>query len=278
MISAFLGLTVALSSVFYLLIIVSGKFEGAGGRYATGIMWCPGIAALCTYLIYRVPIEEIGWSLGKTRFLAWGYFIPFIYIFVSYLIIWSTGLGGFPNPEFVRYCVDEIGLHYVPSWMEVTIFIGLQAIFGFVRSCANALGEEIGWRGLLVPQLFKKYGYSRTSLISGLIWAIWHFPVLLFADYNEGTVWWYDLTCFTVLVIAMSFILTWLRMRTGNIWSSVFLHASHNLFIQDIFSPITIKRHYTRFAADEFGFVLPVLVIIMAWWFWRHKEKIPVPT
>jgi hypothetical protein len=47
-IRTFLVLTFSFSSVFYALMIVSGHVGGGAGRYATGIMWCPGLAALVT--------------------------------------------------------------------------------------------------------------------------------------------------------------------------------------------------------------------------------------
>ena len=73
--------------------------------------------------------------------------------------------------------------------------------FGLVKSIANALGEEIGWRGFLVPELFKTTGLTGTALFSGVVWALWHYPVLIGADYNAGTPTWYGLTCFTVAVL-----------------------------------------------------------------------------
>lgn len=49
----FLPITLALSSVFYFLIIRSGMTSGGFGTYATGIMWCPGISALITMWILK---------------------------------------------------------------------------------------------------------------------------------------------------------------------------------------------------------------------------------
>ena len=91
------------------------------------------------------------------------------------------------------------------------------ASVGLVHSIANGLGEEIGWRGFLVPELFKTMGFTATALFSGIIWALWHYPVLIGADYNAGTPAWYGLICFTVMILAISFIFAWMRLKSGSL-------------------------------------------------------------
>jgi membrane protease YdiL (CAAX protease family) len=54
-----------------------------------------------------------------------------------------------------------------------------------IRDFATVIGEEIGWRGFLVPEFAKTQSFPATALITGFIWAIWHYPVLLFADYHS---------------------------------------------------------------------------------------------
>ncbi len=96
---------------------------------------------------------------------------------------------------------------------------------------SSALGEEIGWRGFLVPELAKRMSFARVSLLSGIIWTSWHSPILLFADYNAGTNRWYALGCFAVTVTAASFLYAWLTLKSGSLWPAALLHASHNLFV-----------------------------------------------
>ena len=67
-IRTFLLLTFAFSSVFYAFIIVSGHIAGGAGRYATGIMWCPGFAALVACRIHAVRISVLGWHWAGFRY------------------------------------------------------------------------------------------------------------------------------------------------------------------------------------------------------------------
>src|SRR5262245_59028340 len=272
MIRTFLVLTFVFSAVFYVLVIVSGHIAGGTGRYATGIMWCPGFAALVTCRIHTVPISVLGWHWAGFRYMVASYLVPAVYALVAYAVIWGTSLGSFPNPTFLRESVAAVGIDAMPPWAAAMLMVLLNAVYGFIRSCANALGEEIGWRGLLTPQLVSTWGFTGASLITGCIWAVWHYPILLFADYNLGTPGWYALPCFTMGVIGASVIYTWFRLKTGSLWTATFLHASHNLFVQAIFTPLTGDTGPTRYAVDEFGFVLPLVICATAVWFWRRRD------
>jgi CAAX protease family protein len=277
-VAIYLTITLALSCIFYFLIIYSGMTGGGKGLYATGIMWCPGISALITMKILKRDFTNLGWKWGKTKYQIWSYIIPIFYALIAYLIIWAFGWGGFYNKEFVNGLSKSFGLGQIANGFIIALYVILAGVFGTIRSAANALGEEIGWRGFLVPELYKTQGYTRTALISGFIWSLWHMPILLFADYNAGTPFWYALSCFTVMIISTSFIYTWLRLKSNSLWTGVILHAAHNLFIQGIFTPLTYDTGKTKYFTDEFGIVLPIVCIGFAVYFWiRRKELNSVP-
>ncbi|MBV8216279.1 MAG: CPBP family intramembrane metalloprotease, partial [Verrucomicrobia bacterium] len=128
--------------------------------------------------------------------------------------------------------------------------------------------------GFLVPELFKTTGLTGTALFSGLVWALWHYPALIGADYNAGTPVWYGLSCFTVMVLAISFFFAWLRLKSGSLWTATLLHASHNLYIQAIFTPLTRKSGDTAWFIDEFGAVLPIVCIAFAIFFWSKRGEL----
>jgi membrane protease YdiL (CAAX protease family) len=98
------------------------------------------------------------------------------------------------------------------------------------------LGED--WRGFLVPELAKRMSYTKTSLLSGFIWAAWHSPLLLFADYNVGTNRWYALL-FQFHVHLHELMLAWFSLKSESLGARGAFHASHNVFFPVVFDSLT---------------------------------------
>ena len=274
-IGLFLSLTLLLSCVFYALIIATGHVGGAKGMYVLGMMWSPGVAALLTCRLRGEGFGRLGWNWGAWRWQWLAYLVPLGYATVAYAIIWSTGLGGYGNPEFIDSLGKTLGWSGAPAWSNTLVYFVLFGTVGMVRSMAAALGEEIGWRGFLTPAMVDRFGFTGGSLLTGAIWGTWHLPILLFADYNAGTPWWFSMPCFFVQVMSASVVMTWLRLRSGSLWTAVVVHASHNLFIQMFFTPITESRGaITPYAIDEFGFVMPLVMAVFAVLFWRRRHEV----
>ncbi len=270
----YLLLTVALSSVFWFLIIKSGHVGAGGGLYVAALMWCPASAALLTCKILGRDVKSLAWKWGNPRYQVMSYLIPLGYATFTYVIVWLTGLGGFYNKQFVTAVGNRFGLGPLPAWASIALYLFFAGTTGVIRGAATALGEEIGWRGFLVPELAKRTNFTATALISGSLWAMWHYPILIFADYNAGTPTWYSLTCFSVMVIALGFVFAWMRLKSGSLWTGVLLHASHNLFIQAFFDPLTADTGRTKYIIGEFGAALPITVVVLAAYFWTRRGEV----
>ena len=273
----YLLLTLVLSSVFWFLIIKSGHVGAGGGLYVAALMWCPASAALLTCKILGRDVKSLAWKWGQPRYQVMSYLIPLGYATLTYAIVWLTRLGGFYNQQFVTAVGNRFGLGPLPGWLSIALYLFFAGTTGVIRGCATALGEEIGWRGFLVPELAKRTSFTATALISGSLWAMWHYPILIFADYNAGTPTWYSLTCFTVMVIGLGFVFAWMRLKSGSLWTGVLLHASHNLFIQAFFDPLTADTGRTKYVIGEFGAALPLTVIVLAVYFWLRRGEVSQP-
>ena len=253
----YLALTLALSSIFYVVIISSGSLKAGGGLYVLGLMWSPGIAALVTRLVHQRNLRGEGWGWGETRWQALSYFLPLAYAGAAYGLVWLLRLGGIGKFE-----------------RNLLFFVTV----GTAQSCLSALGEELGWRGLLVPELARLTDFTRTAAISGAIWTLWHTPLILFADYNSGTPKAYALLCFAVMVMGISFAFAWLRLRSGSVWTGMLLHASHNLWIQGFFDRVTVDTGQTRWFTTEFGAALAIAAVVLGYIFWRGRNRLPSTT
>src|ERR1700745_4317930 len=183
------------SSVFYFLMLRAHSLGGGGGLYVTGIMWCAALAAFTTLRLNGRSGADLGWKWPARKYAAMSWYVPLLYAGIAYAIVWISGLGGFPNHEFMQGLVGRLGQGLSPAASTV-LYVLLTGSLGLVQSMARALGEEIGWRGFLVPELAKTMGFTSTALISGIVWAGWHYPLLIWGDYNHGTPRWYRLPCF----------------------------------------------------------------------------------
>lgn len=243
-VAAYLVLVFGLSVIWYVPII-NGHGLSQGFGYVAALMWSPAIAAVATQLIFRRTVSGLGWQWPSLRWIGFGYFLPIAYSIVAYGSVWLTGFG-------------KLDLANAPP--KMTVFVGL----GTLVSLATATGEEIGWRGFLVPALARRLSFAQVGFVSGLIWAVWHLPLVVFSDYNAGTPVWYGVLCFTIGVVAMSFFMAWLRLRARSFWPTAFLHASHNLYVQGFFDRVTVDTGVTRWLTGEFGAVFVAAVVLTA--------------
>lgn len=256
----YLLLAFALSSIFYYLILSPGK--GKMGMLVMGLMWSPGVAGLATRLIYQGNLRGIGWGWGKTRYQVLGYCLPLAGGLLVYGLTWLTGLGGFKGALSNRP-------------LPVSLF--LLATVGFLINAVYALGEELGWRGLLVPELAKVTSFGGTAAISGAVWILYHYPLILFGDYHSAAPRWWSLLFFSLDIAAASVVFAWLRLRSGSVWTVVILHASHNLFLQEVFDPLTVNRGRTEYWTTEFGLGMTLFYGVVAYLCWRRRGELPLP-
>lgn len=270
---SFLFLAFAFSSVPYYLMIHSGRIGIGNGMVSAFLMWCPGLAAFATCGLSGIDVGTLGWNWRPARYQAWAYLIPILYSLPVYLGVWIFIRGSFSFSTFVDSVGESFGTHS-PRAAALLLGIPLYASIGVVGGVARTLGEEIGWRGFLLPRLVQQTGFTWGCLLSGCVWAVWHYPVLLFADYNAGTSPAYALTCFTLMVFAASFIWGWLRLKSKSVWTSAILHASHNAFIQAIFDRMTAPTGRTLYVTTEFGGGLVVTMGILAIYLWSRRKEV----
>jgi CAAX protease family protein len=242
-VAAYLLFTFALSSVFYFLIAKSGQVGRGWGAYIGCLMWCPGVAALLSCKYLGRDLSTLGWKWGKTRYEIACYLIPLGYA--------DEALGKH-RLVFLLYCDDHSrsGLRYCTRGGNRLARISCTGACQTtqLRCDCHHFGTRLG----------------RVALSD----------FLLADGYSGGTPVWYYLPLFTLLLPAISFVWTWMRLKSGSIRPGVVLHAAHNTFIQQFFDPLTVDKSRTRYIAGEFGAGLAAISILMAFYFWKRQNEV----
>ena len=133
----------------------------------------------------------------------------------------------FPFPlAFVAAGLYRLAGGAAPGNMGLSV--GFWAGLIILNLLQGATGEEAGWRGFALPRLQETHGPVRASLILGLIWNFWHLPLWLLSGYSGLDLLIYVLA-FSVSIIALTFLLTWISSKTPNsLVPIVITHFSFN--------------------------------------------------
>jgi membrane protease YdiL (CAAX protease family) len=105
--------------------------------------------------------------------------------------------------------------------------VGATIFFAFSVVPGSALGEEIGWRGYVLPRLQSRMSALSAALLIAPIWGLWHLPLWLTGDPVKTPTFY---VAFFASVFPMSVLLTWVYNSTGgSLLMVVILHATVNL-------------------------------------------------
>jgi membrane protease YdiL (CAAX protease family) len=117
--------------------------------------------------------------------------------------------------------------------MESITFISTSELLPLilVTATGGALGEELGWRAYALNVFQKKYSPIKSALLIGLIWGLWHLPLMLFSGYSGLELLYY---CFSFLlaIISVSVVITYFYNKGRNVLIAMWIHFLFNFFIQ----------------------------------------------
>lgn len=270
----FLGWLLLLSSGFWLLtwLAATGRWTFGAPQtrewFVTGLMWCPGIAALLACAGLRKPLASLGLGLPHGRYLGFGYLYPVGYLTLAYAAIWGLEIGTLDAAPLAQEAGRRYSLQAAPVLLAA-LSIALTASIGVLAELGRSLGEELGWRGFLVPELCRRYRLELAGVLSGLLWALWHFPLALGGGFGALPAW-YALGCFVLTVVSVAYVCAWLRWRSGSVWPAVMLHSVHNALLFPVFDGMTAANGaVTAYFTGETGIALTVVNLAGALLLWR---------
>lgn len=245
---SFLLVSFGLAWLFFLLPLAFGN--PGTPTYQTTVMicwslamWAPGIASIITTrFINKQPLSTLNMRhFGPWRIYVLAWLVPPLLAIVTGMLTLLLGAGKLDlSFSFIRETLKAAPgeTNLSPSTI-VAIQIALAFTFAPLFNTVFAMGEELGWRGFLLPKLMP-LGQWKAILISSAIWGLWHAPAVVQGLNYPG---------YPVLGIAMMIVwcmligvgISWVYLKTQSPWAPALAHGSLNatvgipmLFLKDV--------------------------------------------
>ena len=213
------------------------------GILAPAMMLTPGIAAIVVVFLARTPRHHRARFLGLWPLRPAGRTVWFLVaalvgtLLIGFVTVAVAALFGWLKLDLVNFSgLTELNEAALPEGMDPSILpparwlvafqLALMPIVAIIPNSLLALGEELGWRGWLLPAL-RPLGTWPALVISGAIWGVWHAPLTLLG-HNYGLLDWRGVALMTVNCVIWGALFGWLRLRTGSVWPAVVAHGALN--------------------------------------------------
>lgn len=133
--------------------------------------------------------------------------------------LWYLVAFGLPfGAQLASILINPLFGAAAPAWGNIPAFSEMLPIIAIYAVFSGPLGEEPGWRGFATPRLLASHSALAGSLVLGVIWAVWHFPLGLVGDLSL-----YD----TINVVVAGIVFTWLYQNTGSVLLAILMHVTH---------------------------------------------------
>ena len=229
-----------------------------GSRITEIIMFTPLAAVLLMLLV----ITRDGYSAAAWRKLGllqaglrgWSLalLVPLFALSFAYGIVWISGMATLVSPP---------GLGSISSFLlDLVVSIAVVSLLG-------GIGEEIGWRGYLLPRL-SGLGVRWAMVLTGLLHGIWHLPVILWTPFYHGAGNRFVIIPLFVLTLTVAGICYgYLRLTTGSVWPAALAHGAFNV-LWERFNTVTVAGSplTVEYLAGESGVLTLLALAATAGW------------
>ncbi|GLV60696.1 abortive infection protein [Dictyobacter sp. S3.2.2.5] len=228
-------------------------------------MYGPAVSCLLVRWLRREGFADAGLRLasrdqrGTWRWYLAAYLVPLLVLAVGLCLSLLLGWQRWILPDTMRQ------LHLSPAILAGILAALPMVVVGLVMIVT--FGEELGWRGYLLPRLLP-LGQTRAALLIGVIWGLWHIPTILLDDHGFGAALpWLSIPAWTVVITFYSIFLTWLRTGSSSIWPGVLAHAVLNTYTSFSFASFSVTN---RYLGSPIGLVTMIpFALLDLWIIWR---------
>jgi membrane protease YdiL (CAAX protease family) len=129
------------------------------------------------------------------------------------------------------------------------------------------LGEEVGWRGFLLPYFLQRFSPVTSSILVGIIWAFWHLANFLIPEFPHYGL---PFTAYVVIVVSYSVLFTWLYLRTeGSLLVAIIFHAALNLFSID--GIVAAREYWLRAVVYSLAAIIVIVTTLRIKHVFQHQ-------
>ena len=251
-------------------------------------MFCPLVSVLLVQKFWLHQPTGISWKVqGKRRFWLAAWFGPAVLTLlgaVLYFAVFPSRLD-FSGSWLVAAYGGEMDAQTLRSQLGVSTgsYLLQNGLFAVLLAPAinmfPALGEEVGWRGYMMPRLKERLGLLNGRLLGGIIWGVWHWPLMLLVGYEYGTNYLgaplLGLVVWCVVCFALNTLLDWLYEKTGCIWVPAIAHGALNAVAS---MPVVLTdpaeaSYYTVLGPMPIGLIGMLPVLAVAVWLTLRQMK-----
>ena len=229
-----------LASIFYV------KNPGKIGKSIFQIGLCVTMyTPLLATLIQNKTLKGMGWKpklKGNIKWIFWAMLVPALAVTLGAVLFFCIYPDLFDSTasSYLRKQGEDMGVDILAQLesqgISPKMYTGIMAIesvtIAWVINMFLAVGEEAGWRGFLYTELRKGFGRVSTWIIGGVIWAAFHFPVIIIAGYEYGTDYLgapvLGLIVFSLNCIVIGMLHEIIYDKTKCIWFPALLHGVYN--------------------------------------------------
>ncbi|HZV88498.1 MAG TPA: CPBP family glutamic-type intramembrane protease [Candidatus Binatus sp.] len=244
----YFGLTFFLSWLGAFLVAAPRLLRGQSLPNLTGILMFPAMLvgpSLSSILLTRffdgsAGLRDLFYRMRCFRFPARWYAALLIPSFLALSIL-----------LFLKTFVSPV---YSPNRFWLGLAFGIPA--GFF--------EEIGWTGFAFPKMSLKLPPLRAAILLGLLWGLWHIPVINFLGtaVPHGAYWLHFFIAFTAAMTAMRVLISWLYAHTKSIPLAQLMHACSTGSLV-VFSPPAVNASQEAFWYAAYAAALWLLVAVL---------------
>lgn len=191
----FITLTIVIAWIVFLLVPIFGLPYGTGMSVViiASAMFAPALSSVLTRLITK---EGFGNMYLRPHFKGHAkdyllvYFGPTVLLLLSGAIYFLIFPGSFdPELTALKGMVTSSGKQGLTASNLLIVQVLVFVVFGPLVNIIPTMGEELGWRGYLLPKLRMFLSDRASLIITGTIWGIWHLPIIVMG-HNYGTSYW----------------------------------------------------------------------------------------